>query len=286
MTIQDILSNAKHFIPNLTKHRDVVIATQRVIKTINQRHQGLRDTKTIITPIDSYTGVFTFASATKTINDDGLGDFTALGFTAGDKIWFAGTGALNTTALTIVSIQNDAATNDQITVSEVIVNDAAISGSIVGFTLLSGYSYEYLTGVISFPESVKEVIEIFADGSELDAMDYDDVNSGEFNECYAATARRTVQISTDVNGMTIELKAWYDIDNITATSQITVINVPKDYEDIIQDGVIYYLTSMPTYKDEFLNKENKESFFSALQLLNQSQMFDFPTPRRSQRKFY
>ncbi|GAG14921.1 unnamed protein product, partial [marine sediment metagenome] len=50
--------------------------------------------------------------------------------------------------------------------------------------------------------------------------------------------------------------------------------------------VVYYLTSMPQYKDEFLNGESKEKFFSGLQLLSKEQAVAFHTPRRKTRKFY
>ena len=79
----------------------------------------------------------TFAATGKTINDDAAGNFVTMGFAVGQKLWFVGGGALNVTEMTIVSIQDDAATNDQITVAETIVNDAAIAGVLEGFTVLN-----------------------------------------------------------------------------------------------------------------------------------------------------
>jgi len=79
----------------------------------------------------------TFAVAGSTINDDAAGNFATMGFAVGQKLWFVGVGALNVTELTIVSIQDDAGTNDQITVSETILADAAISGVLEGFTVLN-----------------------------------------------------------------------------------------------------------------------------------------------------
>ena len=108
---------------------DLTFATNPAeLKTLKvYRVKSIHLPPTVIAP---YVGTFTFAAATKTINDDAVGNFTTLGFLAGDKIIFSGTGALNVTELTIVSIQNDAGTLDQITVSEVIVNDASISGTL------------------------------------------------------------------------------------------------------------------------------------------------------------
>lgn len=79
----------------------------------------------------------TFAATGKTINDDAAGNFETMGFAVGQKLWFVGGGALNVTEMTIVSIQDDAATNDQITVAETIVNDASIAGVLEGFTVLN-----------------------------------------------------------------------------------------------------------------------------------------------------
>ena len=286
MDIQDVFSNCVPMIPKLSKHRDVVIGIQRTIQAINGRHRGIRDTKKIITAVEAYGSTFTFTAIGKTIDDDLLGDFTALGFTAGDKIWFSGTDALNITELTISSIGNNAATNDQIVVDEVIVGDAAISGTLVGFTLLSGYSYNHLTGEIDMPATVKETVEIFSDGNELDVVDYDDLNNSKYLLTYAPTGRHKFIISPDIYGTDIEILAWFDLTNITATAQSTTIDVPVDYESIIQDGVIYYLTSMPTYKDEFLNKDTKERFFVAIQVLSDEQAVSFHTPQRATRKFY
>lgn len=287
MNIQDVFNNALHVIPSLERHKDVVIGIQRVIKTINSRHRGLRDTKKIITAIDVIAGTFTFAATGNKINDDAAGDFVDdYGLTAGDKIWFSGPDALNITELTIESIQNDAATNDQITVSETMVNDTSIIGVLAGFTLLTGYSYNHLTGVIELPNTVKEIVEIFKDGEELKAVDYDDLNNGTYLKTFASIGRRKFVISSDIYGTDIEILAWFDIENISITTQLTVIDVPVDYEDIIQDGVIYYLTSMPSYKNEFLNKESKESFFSAILILRDEQAVAFPTPRRETRRRY
>jgi len=286
MTINDVFSNAAHQIAKLSRHRDVVIGIQRTIKLINNRHKGLRDTKKIITAVDAYTGTFTFAAAGKTINDDGLGNFTTLGFTAGDEIWFSGTGALNIIKMTIVSIQNDAATNDQITVSEVIVNDSAISGVLAGFTLLSEVSYNHLTGDITMGDDIKESQEIFADDSELDVVDLDQLAADATLETYTPLGRRKFRISSDVLGSDISVMGWYDITNISASTRTTVIDVPSDYEEIIQEGVIYFLTSMPQYKDEFINKEAKEKFYSMLQLLRDEQEVAFHTPKRDARNYY
>ncbi len=79
----------------------------------------------------------TFAATGKTINDGAAGNFVTMGFAVGQKLWFVGGGALNVTEMTIVSIQDDAATNDQITVAETILDDVAIAGVLEGFTVLN-----------------------------------------------------------------------------------------------------------------------------------------------------
>lgn len=79
----------------------------------------------------------TFAVAGSTINDDAAGNFETMGFAVGQKLWFVGGGALNVTEMTIVSIQDDAATNDQITAAETLLADAAIAGVLEGFTVVN-----------------------------------------------------------------------------------------------------------------------------------------------------
>jgi len=242
-------------VPTLHEINELQQDINRVIRDINLKIPGIRDTETPVTQItDSEALTLTFVGgATKTINDDGLGDFTAdYGFVAGQKIWFAGTGAVNVTEMTIVSIQNDAATNDQITVSEAISNDASIAGTLTGFTVLTNYSWDNVNHELELKAAVKQLIDVMVDDVSMVKKEHDVVfdtdNASE--GYYCQTGRSRIVLTSAIfgsEGGTIKVKIEEDIAQLTTATFETVIDIPQQYEVMLENGVLYYLLSRPKH---------------------------------------
>ena len=254
MTLEDLQNRIIRDIPTFSELNELFQDTNRVIREINRKIPGIATTETpVIQETDDESLTLTFAAAGKTINDDGLGDFEVdYGFAAGMKIWFAGTGALNVTEMTIVSIGNDAATNDQIVVSEVIVNDAAIVGTLVGFTILTGYSWDEVNQELELKAAINQLIDVLVDDLSLTKKEHDVVydtdNASE--SFYTKLGRSVVKLTTGVFGSedgTIKVKILADIAELTTTTLTTVIDIPQQYERVLEEGVAFFMLSRPRH---------------------------------------
>ncbi len=275
VTLEGLWNRIVRDVPTLTELNELFQDTNRVIRDINAKVPGVEDTETPVIQItDSESLTLTFAAAGKTINLDNLGDFEVdYGFEAGQKIWFAGTGAINVTEMTIVTIQNDAATNDQIVVSEVIVNDASILGVLEGFTVLTGYSYDHANRTLELKAAVKQLIDVYVDDVSMVRKDHDvvyDVDNATAGY-YCMLGRSQVKLTSGIfgsEGGAIKLRILESIAEITTVAYTTVIDIPQQYEVMLENGVLYFLLSRPKHSGTGatmdLRDKNQKQYLQAL----------------------
>ena len=253
MTLESLWNVIARDVPTLKEINELKDDVNRVIREINMKIPGIESTETAVLQVtDSEELTLTFAAAGKTINDDGLGNFETMGFAAGQKLWFYGTGAVNVSEMTIVSIQNDAATNDQITVSESITNDAAIEGTLEGFTILTNYVWDNVLKELELKATVKQFVDIFVDDQELTRKDHDIVFDSDYSDelYFAKIGRSTIKLTSGIFGgenATIKIKGLIDIAEIATTTLTTVIDIPQQYETLLEKGVLFYLLSRPMH---------------------------------------
>ena len=279
VTLESFWNRITRDVPTLHEINELQQDINRVIRDINQKVPGVLDTETPVLQVtDSETLTLTFAAAGKTINDDGLGDFTVdYGFEAGQKIWFRGTGAVNVTEMTIVSIGNDAATNDQIVVSEVITNDAAIEGILEGFTVLTDYSYDHVNKTLELKAAVKQLIDVIVDDVSMIRKEHDvvyDVDN-ESSGYYCMLGRSMIKLTSGIfgsEGGTIKVKILEEIAEITTATFATVIDIPQQYEIMLEQGVLYYLLSRPAHSGTGVTMElrdkNQRQYLQAIGALS------------------
>ena len=276
MTLEGLQNRIIRDVPTFSELNELFQDTNKVIRDINAKIPGIETTETpVIQKTDSEVLTLTFAAAGKTINDDGLGDFEVdYGFAVGQKIWFYGTDALNVTEMTIASIGNDAATNDQIVVTEVIVNDAAIEGTLEGFMVLTGYSWDNVKKEVILKAAVNQLIDVFVNDVALTKKDHDtvfaSVNDGE--AFYTKIGRSVVKLTSSIFGSedgTIKVKILADIAEITTTTLATVVDIPQQYEVLMEQGIVYFMLSRPKHAGNLELREKMQKFyFQALRDLN------------------
>lgn len=275
MTLEGLQNRIIRDVPTFSELNELFQDTNKVIRDINTKIPGIETTEPAVTQeTDDESLTLTFAAAGKTINDDGLGNFETMGFVAGQKIWFSGTGALNVTEMTIVSIQNGVATNDQITVSEVISSDAAIEGTLVGFTVLTGYSWDEVNQELTLKSSVNQLIDVFVNDEELTRKDHETVfaTSNDSEAFYTKIGRSVVKLTGAIFGSedgTIKVKALVDIAELTTTTLATVIDIPQQYEALMEQGVLYFMLSRPKHAGNMDLRDKMQKFYNqALNDLN------------------
>ena len=268
MTLDDLRNRIIRDIPTLSELNELFQDTNKVIRDINAKIPGIETTETAVLQVtDSEELTLTFASGGKTINDDGLGNFATMGFVAGQKLWFYGTGAVNVTEMTIASIQNDAATNDQITVSEAITSDAAIEGTLEGFTVTSGYSWDNVEKQLELKAGINQFIDVLVNDEELTRKDHETVfaTSNDSEPFYAKIGRSVVKLTGAIFGSedgTIKVKILADIAELTTTTPATVIDIPQQYEALMEQGVLYFMLSRPKHAGNMDLRDKMQKFYN------------------------
>ena len=268
MTLDDLRNRIIRDVPTLSELNELFQDTNKVIRDINAKIPGIETTERAVLQVtDSEELTLTFASGPKTINDLGLGNFTTKKFAAGQKIWFYGNGAVNVTEMTIVSIQNDAATNDQITVSEAIAGDAAIEGTLEGFTVTSGYSWDNVEKQLELKAGVNQFIDVLVNDEELTRKDHETVfaTSNDSEPFYAKIGRSAVKLAGAIFGSedgTCKVKILADIAELTTTTPATVIDIPQQYEALMEQGVLYFMLSRPKHAGNMDLRDKMQKFYN------------------------
>lgn len=268
MNLNDLRNRIIHDIPTASELNEYFQDVNRVIREINAKIPGIETTETPVTQItDSEVLTLTFDQAGKTITDDGGGDFIDdYKFAVGQKIWFYVTDALNVTEMTVVSIQTDSSTNDQITVSEAISDDAAIEGTLEGFTVLTGYSWDNVNKELTLKAAVNQLIDIFVNNESLTKKDHDTVfNTANSSELYYTKLGRSVaKLTSGIFGGendTVKVKILKDIDVLSSAEATTDFDIPQQYEVMMEQGVTYFMLSRPKHAGNMELRDKMQKYY-------------------------
>jgi len=268
--------------------RKIYRAINRAIRRINGMFIGYLDTERAITVGNIESSLtLTFAASGKTITDDDGGSFVTMGFAAGDKIYFAGdsAGALNVTEMTIASFTTVAATNDTIVVTETIVNDAAIAGTLGVFTVDSNYTWNFDSKKLTVPNYVKEVTEVFENTVQLVPRDLEYVSDTDYDDetCYAMISDNVIKFPSwlmEAEDDYADIEMIRNIPLITTDTDVTVVYVQSRMENMLLAGIFFDIYSSKDEKDVDLAKINFDDFNNSISNYNAEEVRRVPTKQR------
>lgn len=134
-------------------------------------------------------------------------------------------------------------------------------------TTETGYSYDEATQILTLPTRMKELRRVYLNDVALDqktktyAYDSDHKKEG----IYAVVSRDELYLpDAETDGDVVEIAMLKSVAKVTGTDPATIIDVPPEWEEILLNGVLYYLTSMPNYRDEVVYEDSKEKFYTNL----------------------
>lgn len=290
MTLLEINQLVKSEIP--AQLRQIYRAVNRAIRRINSAFIGYQSTEEPVSIDVIETGLtLSFTTGVKSIVDDGGGNFVTMGFAAGQKIWFAGTGALNVTEMTIVSISDDAFTNDKIVVSEDIDTDLHIAGTLSGFTVDSDYTWDYVNKELTLPTYVREINEVYVNEEKLLPRDLEYISNTDYNDelVYSPISDNVIKLpswlmDTEDDNMSIEIMR--NLAVITSDSDSTDVGIRTRMENMFIAAVFFDLYSSPEFKDTDLATINFNDFNQSVANYNQEEIRRLPTKLRELRYKY
>lgn len=276
-------------IPALTQKREVYRAINRVIRDINSKFPGKLHTETGLTCHHaSETLTLTFDAIGQTISDDALGDFSSKGYAVGDKIYISGS-ALNDGTYTIKSFS--AASLIDIDNDNSVVAESSVSCSIVPYLVTTDYTWDNVNKELTLPEYVKEVIEVFENGVELENRGYeytkDSDNSSE--NIFTFVNRKKIALPTklmDAASDIFEVKMLKDLDLISSDASSTDVDIPQQLDQTLISGVMMYLLAKPKYKDPDLFAINKDAYDKGLKDAETLEIQRFPSTKQSRTYIY
>jgi len=299
LTTGNILNEVQSEIPQLNDTKQVYRAINRVLRDINTEYPGVLTTEAAITTIaEAETGL------TYTAADADPDTVTAAGFSAfpagegatdwagyyliissstpidNDGIYEIATTNETSTLFTLASGEEiSAATDETATLQVVSVNsDYSWDGT---FLTLSPYCREireviYNDGTDTYElssEDIKTVQNYDADASLLYSSKY----------MFARYDRNKLLFPTTLIGYssnsTVKVTFLKDIKPLSkedSLSDSTEITIPLSMEQILINGVLYYLYSMPKYSNENLWKINERAYLSGLAKAKESEIQNLP----------
>uniref|UniRef100_A0A6H1ZTH8 Uncharacterized protein n=1 Tax=viral metagenome TaxID=1070528 RepID=A0A6H1ZTH8_9ZZZZ len=289
MTLSEVKQLVKAEIP--AQKRQIYRAINRAIRRINSAFIGYQQTEKPVVIEAIYEALtLTFAaSPTNTITyvSGGAlsGDFTAMGFAAGQKIWFAGTGALNVTELEILSIGGAGNTVITCVTTDTVIADASIAGTLSGFTVDSGYTWDYVDKELTMPTYARELAEVLENDVKLVPRDLEYISDSDFDDeqVYCPLSDNVLKfpswlMETEEDYCTVELLR--NIDVITTDTDATVIGIRTRMENMFIAAVFFDLYSSPEFKDVDLATINFNDFNKSIEDYNQEEIRRLPTKLR------
>ena len=293
MTLSEVKQLVKAEIP--AQKRQIYRSINRAIRRINSAFLGYQQTETPVviealeaaltlnftaSPTTATSGTITWVSG-----GDDAGDFDAMGFAAGQKIWFSGTGALNVTEMEILSIGGVGNITITLVLADITVLDTGIVGILTGFTVDSGYTWDYVNKELTMSTYARELTEVLENDVKLVPRDLEYISDDDFDDeqVYCPLSDTVLKfpswlMETDADYCTVEILR--NIDVITTDTDATVIGIRTRMENMFIAAVFFDLYSSPEFKDVDLATINFNDFNKSIEDYNQEEIRRLPTKLR------
>lgn len=267
MNLGDILSVAHLDVNSDVTLAHMIIALNRTIRKMNAKTGGIITLETAVDikeVVDEQTLVLADADP-DTITGTGFG---ATDLANGQYIHLPGSSE-NTGTYLSNTITNTVITLDA---SEALTAEASLDSQIVGIDVVSGYTWDHYNKKLTLANTIRELLRIYVDNILYEYKDYEDVKDSDLSDKYYFTmiGRTQVIFSSDSagsDGDDIVIESKKGIDEVAYAATVTksdTVSVPKQAEDVIYEGVKYFLLKSPNYKDAGDADEAKDVFIDAL----------------------
>lgn len=271
-------------LPSITQKREVYRAINRVIRDINSKFPGKLHTETAFTKeavIASHT--YVFQTGPEKVIMSGGDDFVTLGCEVGDIIFFSGTDVLNTTAITIVAFDNTVVPNDTINVAETLTADSVDAVADV-FEVTTNYTWDNVNYELTLPDYLKELIEVFENGVELENRGYEYVKDSDNSDqdIFTFVGRKKIGLATEIMDAAddiCKIKMLKDLDEIASDAGSTDVDIPQQLDQTLISGVMMYLLARPQYKDSDMFAINKDAYEKGLKDTETLEIQRYPSTR-------
>lgn len=301
LTTGNILNEVQSEIPQLNDTKQVYRAINRVLRDINTEYPGVLTTEAAITTIaEAETGL------TYTAADADPDTVTAAGFSA----FPAGEGATDWAGYYLIissstPIDNDgiyeiATTNETSTLFTLASGEEISAATDETATLQvvsvnSDYSWDSENLLLTLTPYCREIREvIYNDGTDAYELSSEDIKTVQNYDAdasllysskymFARYDRNKLLFPTTLIGYssnsTVKVTFLKDIKPLSkedSLSDSTEITIPLSMEQILINGVLYYLYSMPKYSNENLWKINERAYLSGLAKAKESEIQNLP----------
>jgi hypothetical protein len=296
LTTGNILNEVQSEIPQLNDTKQVYRAINRVLRDINTEYPGVLTTEAAITTIAEAETGLTYTAADADPDTITAADFSAFptgeaatdwadyylvitNSDSNDGIYKIAT--TSTTMFTLAANQGLTAATETATLQVVSVN--------------SDYSWDSENLLLTLTPYCREIREvIYNDGTDAYELSSEDIKTVQNYDAdasllysskymFARYDRNKLLFPTTLIGYssnsTVKVTFLKDIKPLSkedSLSDSTEISIPLSMEQILINGVLYYLYSMPKYSNENLWKINERAYLSGLAAGKESEIQNLP----------
>jgi len=314
LTTGNILNEVQSEIPQLNDTKQVYRAINRVLRDINTEYPGVLTTEAAITTIaEAETGLEYTAVDNDPDPDANDLRIVAAGFSA----FPAGEGATDWAGYYLVITNSDSndgyykivTTTESTTLftldADEEITEVTETATLQVVSVNSDYSWDSENLLLTLTPYCREIREvIYNDGTDTYELSSEDIKTVQNYDAdasllysskymFARYDRNKLLFPTTLIGYssnsTVKVKFLKDIKPLSKEDLVTdstEISIPLSMEQILINGVLYYLYSMPKYSNENLWKINERAYLSGLAKAKESEIANLPQEPKAKNYSY
>jgi len=301
LTTGNILNEVQSEIPQLNDTKQVYRAINRVLRDINTEYPGVLTTEAAITTIAEAETGLTYTAADADPDTVTAASFSA--FPTGDDAtdWagyyliISSSTPIDNDGIYEIATTNETSTLFTLASGEEISAATDETATLQVVSVNSDYSWDSENLLLTLTPYCREIREvIYNDGTDAYELSSEDIKTVQNYDTdasllysskymFARYDRNKLLFPTTLIGYssnsTVKVTFLKDIKPLSkedSLSDSTEISIPLSMEQILINGVLYYLYSMPKYSNENLWKINERAYLSGLAKAKESEIQNLP----------
>ena len=298
LTTGNILNEVQSEIPQLNDTKQVYRAINRVLRDINTEYPGVLTTEAAITVIAEAETGLTYSAADTNPDTIVAASFSAFPTGEGATDW-AGYYLVITNSDSNDGYYKIVTTTESTTLftldADEEITEVTETATLQVVSVNSDYSWDSENLLLTLTPYCREIREvIYNDGTDTYELSSEDIKTVQNYDAdasllysskymFARYDRNKLLFPTTLIGYssnsTVKVKFLKDIKPLSKEDSVTdstEISIPLSMEQILINGVLYYLYSMPKYSNENLWKINERAYLSGLAATKESEIKNLP----------
>ena len=147
--------------------------------------------------------------------------------------------------------------------------ETGLTNSAGTLTASTDYTWDNTNKILTLPDYCKKLLMVFENNTELERRGFEFVKDSDNDDelAFAIHSRNKISLAGDLADTAddiIQIKMLKDFTVLTSSASSTTLDTPDQLDEVLLNGIRYYIYAKPAYRDDVLLKLSGEQYTEGL----------------------